>query len=261
MPQRILSGSFDSPKLDIIVDLGNPFLNLTVDGFLKIGTVAAAKVATEEAYSVVKRVPNKRKGFFLFTLRIIVKGTAYGASSPVRVLSVTFICGEAGVCALGAVVAKHAADEQLCDQYLTQFKEIKLQKNLPNELLYGRAGFLWAYSFLNNNIGKDAISITRMRSVVDDIIKSCRQLAKGRCPMMYELHGKKYWGAAHGLAGIMYVLMGMDLKPDELEDVKGTLSYIIKNRFPGETILQVKEVIRTVLCIGAMVLLVLHSPL
>ncbi|CAA3019739.1 lanC GCR2 [Olea europaea subsp. europaea] len=145
---------------------------------------------------------------------------------------VTFICGEAGVCALGAVVAKHAGDEQLCDQYLTQFKEIKLPKNLPDELLYGRAGFLWACSFLNKNIGKDAISTTRMRSVVDDIIKSGRQLAKGICPLMYEWHGKKYWGAAHGLAGIMYVLMDMDLKPDELEDVKGTLSYMIKNRFP-----------------------------
>lgn len=70
------------------------------------------------------------------------------------------------------------------------------------------------------------------RSVVDDIIKSGRQLAKGRCPLMYEWHGKKYWGAAHGLAGIMSVLMDMDLKPDELEDVKGTLSYMIKNRFP-----------------------------
>ncbi|XP_022876489.1 lanC-like protein GCR2 isoform X2 [Olea europaea var. sylvestris] len=145
---------------------------------------------------------------------------------------VTFICGEAGVCALGAVVAKHAGDEQLCDQYLTQFEEIKLPKNLPDELLYGRAGFLWACSFLNKNICKDAISTTRMRSVVDDIIKSGRQLAKGRCPLMYEWHGKKYWGAAHGLAGIMYVLMDMDLKPDELEDVKGTLSYMIKNRFP-----------------------------
>ncbi|KAL2472656.1 LanC-like protein GCR2 [Forsythia ovata] len=146
---------------------------------------------------------------------------------------VTFICGQAGVCALGAVVAKHTGDVQLCDQYLTQFKEIKLSKDLPNELLYGRAGFLWACSFLNKNIGKDTVSTTRMRAVVDDIIKSGRKLAKGRCPLMYEWHGKKYLGAAHGLAGIMYVLMDMDLKPDELEDVKGTLSYMIKNRFPS----------------------------
>ncbi|XVF70343.1 hypothetical protein PTKIN_Ptkin11bG0154300 [Pterospermum kingtungense] len=78
---------------------------------------------------------------------------------------VTFICGRAGVCALGAVIAKHSG--------------------------------------------------------------------KGRCPLMYEWHGKKYWGAAHGLAGIMHVLMDMELKPDEVEDVKGTLRYMITNRFPS----------------------------
>lgn len=50
---------------------------------------------------------------------------------------------------------------------------------------------------------------------------------------MYEWHGKKYWGAAHGLAGIMHVLMNMELKPDEVEDVKNTLRYMIKNRFPS----------------------------
>lgn len=39
MPRSVLSGSINSPKVDLIVDLGNPFLNLTFDGFLKIGTV------------------------------------------------------------------------------------------------------------------------------------------------------------------------------------------------------------------------------
>jgi lantibiotic modifying enzyme len=67
---------------------------------------------------------------------------------------------------------------------------------------------------------------------VDEVITSGRKLAhKGRCPLMYEWHGKKYWGAAHGLVGIMNVLMDMELKPDEVEDVKGTLRYLIKNRF------------------------------
>lgn len=69
---------------------------------------------------------------------------------------------------------------------------------------------------------------------MDDIVKSGRQLAKGRCPLMYEWHGKRYWGAAHGLAGIMHVLMDMELNVDQLEDVKGTLCYMIKNRFRSE---------------------------
>lgn len=36
----------------------------------------------------------------------------------------TFICGRAGVYALGAVLAKHASDKRLLDRYLTQFKEV-----------------------------------------------------------------------------------------------------------------------------------------
>lgn len=146
---------------------------------------------------------------------------------------VTFICGQAGVYSLGAVVAKHSGDEQLCDHYLTKFKEIELPKDLPNELLYGRAGFLWACSFLNKNIGREAISPTRIRAVVSEVIKSGRKMGKGRCPLMYEWHGKRYWGAAHGLAGIMHVLMDMELKADEAEDVKATLRYMIRNRFPS----------------------------
>lgn len=146
---------------------------------------------------------------------------------------VTFICGRAGVCALGAVAAKHAGDGRLLDHYLAQFKEIKLPSDLPYELLYGRAGFLWACSFLNKHIGKETISTSRKRAVVDEIIKAGRLTRKGKCPLLYEWHGKRYWGAAHGLAGIMLVLMDLELTPDEVEDVKGTLHYMIKNHFPS----------------------------
>ncbi|KAK8312839.1 hypothetical protein V6Z11_D01G069200 [Gossypium hirsutum] len=147
---------------------------------------------------------------------------------------VTFICGRAGVYALGAVIAKHSGDTSLQQRYLEKFKEIRFPSDLPHELLYGRAGFLWACSFLNKHIGKDTISTARIRAVVDEIIESGKRLAgRGRCPLMYEWHGKKYWGAAHGLAGIIHVLMDTELKPNEAEYVKGTHRYIIKNRFPS----------------------------
>ncbi|XP_021283898.1 lanC-like protein GCL2 [Herrania umbratica] len=148
---------------------------------------------------------------------------------------VTFLCGRAGVCALGAVAAKHAGNQELLDYYLTQFKGINLSSNLPDELLYGRAGFLWACVFLNKHLGEGTIPSTTTRAVVDEIIKNGRLLAKkgGGSPLMFECYGEKYWGAAHGLAGIMHVLMDMELKPDEIMDVKGTLRYMIRNRFPS----------------------------
>ena len=67
---------------------------------------------------------------------------------------------------------------------------------------------------------------------MDEILKAGRRLAcRERCPLMYEWHGKKYWGAAHGLARIMHVLMDIELKLDEIEDIKGTLRYMIKIQF------------------------------
>jgi hypothetical protein len=39
MPYRRFSGSVSSPTVDFAIDMGNPFLNHTVDGFLKIGVV------------------------------------------------------------------------------------------------------------------------------------------------------------------------------------------------------------------------------
>lgn len=37
---------------------------------------------------------------------------------------VTFICGRAGVCALGAVAAKHAGDDESLRYYLAQFQQV-----------------------------------------------------------------------------------------------------------------------------------------
>ncbi|KAK4286171.1 hypothetical protein QN277_002765 [Acacia crassicarpa] len=145
---------------------------------------------------------------------------------------VTFICGRAGVCALGAVVAKYIGDERSLRYYLSQFEKIKLTNNLADELLYGRVGFLWACLFLNKHLGQGTIPSTYTAPVVDEIIRRGRAMGrKGKCPLMFEWYGEKYWGAAHGLAGILHVLMDMELKPDELEDVKGTLKYMINNRF------------------------------
>ncbi|PNX71575.1 lanC-like protein 2-like [Trifolium pratense] len=196
--------------------------NRVKDYTLYTGVLGTAYLVFK-AYQVTKNVDDLN-----LCLKIVKACDSASANSS----RVTFICGRAGVCALGAVIAKHAGDERLLDYYLRQFKEIELPRDLPYEVLYGRAGYLWACSFLNKHIGKDTIPSTHMRPIVDEIITSGRKLAhKGRCPLMYEWHGKKYWGAAHGLAGIMNVLMDMELKPDEVEDIKGTLRYLIKNRF------------------------------
>ncbi|XP_059660953.1 lanC-like protein GCL2 [Cornus florida] len=152
-------------------------------------------------------------------------------SASLRSRDVTFLCGRASVCALGAFAAKHTGDDQMLNYYLTQFKEIKLHKDLSSELLYGRAGFLWACLFLNKHIGEGTISSSYIGALLNEIVEDGRILGvSGRCPLMFEWYGEQYWGAGHLLAGIMHVLMHVKLKPEEVEEVKGTLKYMIKNR-------------------------------
>ncbi|XP_028944246.1 outer envelope pore protein 16, chloroplastic-like isoform X1 [Malus domestica] len=55
MPRSSFSGALTGPQVDVIIDLGNPLLNHTVDGFLKIGTVAATRAVAEDAFSAAKK--------------------------------------------------------------------------------------------------------------------------------------------------------------------------------------------------------------
>lgn len=52
------------------------------------------------------------------------------------------------------------------------------------------------------------------------------------CPLMYRWHGTRFLGAANGLAGILQVLIHFPLPEQSAEDVKGTLRYMMSNRFP-----------------------------
>ncbi|KXG34222.1 outer envelope pore protein 16, chloroplastic [Sorghum bicolor] len=55
MPHGGFSGSLTSPKFDFAVDMGHPFLNRTVDGFIRIGAVGGCKVAAEETFECLQR--------------------------------------------------------------------------------------------------------------------------------------------------------------------------------------------------------------
>lgn len=156
---------------------------------------------------------------------------------------VTFVCGRAGAYALGAAAAKCAGDKEKMHYYLELFNEIANEWTLavgpedggfgmPYELFYGRAGFLWACLFVNKYVGDDTIPQASTGPIVDSILTAGRAGAsRSSCPLMYQWHGVRYWGAAHGLAGIMHVLMHFPLSKEDAADVKGTLRYMIKNRY------------------------------
>lgn len=153
----------------------------------------------------------------------------------------TFLCGRAGNYALGAVAAKFCGENVEMSNYVNLLQGMAKEKSIvdnthiPDELLYGRAGFLWACLFVNKHLGDETISWSFLRPIVQAMLASGRAGARrhSRSPLMYQWHGSKYWGAAHGLAGIMYLLMHFPLGKEDADNVKGTLNYMIANRFPS----------------------------
>lgn len=157
----------------------------------------------------------------------------------------TFLCGRGGVYALGAIIYDYIGDQARRNQYIDMFLEVAREKALPigpedggfgmsYDLLYGRAGFLWAALFIKNHLGDQTLPNELLMPVVEAVLAGGRAGAsdKENCPLMYRWHGTRYWGAAHGLAGILHVLLHFPLSEEDAEDVKETLRYMMSNRFP-----------------------------
>ncbi|XP_019840298.1 lanC-like protein 2 isoform X2 [Bos indicus] len=141
---------------------------------------------------------------------------------------VTFLCGDAGPLAVGAVVyhkLKSDCESQECITKLLQLQRtiVCRDSDLPDELLYGRAGYLYALLYVNTEIGPGAVCESAIKEVVNAIIESGKALSKEekkveRCPLLYQWHRKQYVGAAHGMAGIYYMLMQVFKEEKYLKD-------------------------------------------
>lgn len=75
---------------------------------------------------------------------------------------VTFLCGDAGPLAVAAVVyhqLQKMSEMQECLSRLLQLQHaaLSLDSDVPDELLYGRAGFLYALLYVNKEIGADTV--------------------------------------------------------------------------------------------------------
>ncbi|KAI4461498.1 lanc-like protein [Holotrichia oblita] len=102
----------------------------------------------------------------------------------------TFLCGDAGPLAIGAVVSHKLADDsdsQKLIHELLSFQEqiLDSESGIANEYLYGRAGY-WMFIEMWQKEAKEG---------------------KFKFPLMYQWHDSYYLGAAHGLSGIIYLLL------------------------------------------------------
>ncbi|XP_015603039.1 uncharacterized protein LOC107271495 [Cephus cinctus] len=157
---------------------------------------------------------------------------------------VTFLTGIAGPLALGAVINHLHFDREESKNLIERLRSMSKyvledDSDLPDELLYGRSGYLFTILYVNSHISPAPFDGDFIRKVIASIIKSGRKYsAATRCesPIMYSWYDKEYLGGAHGLAGILYILLQAReyLTQSQLSDViQPALRYLIKLKYPS----------------------------
>ncbi|XP_035267094.1 glutathione S-transferase LANCL1 [Anguilla rostrata] len=159
---------------------------------------------------------------------------------------VTFLCGDAGPLAVAAVVyhrLQRTQEAEDCLRRLLQLHQsvVRGEESLPDELLYGRIGYLSSLSFVNQQFGQEKIPMQLIQEICEAILASGERLSKKRryqdkTPLFYEWYQEYYVGAAHGLSGIYYFLMqpGFGVGEDRLERVvKPSVDFVRQIKFPS----------------------------
>ncbi|XP_071959733.1 glutathione S-transferase LANCL1-like [Antedon mediterranea] len=155
---------------------------------------------------------------------------------------VTFLCGDAGPLAVGSVVYDKKGNKQKsmeCIQRLLELVDMALDLSTPDELLYGRSGYLYALLFVRHNIAEDVIQNDIIEKVAKAILDSGMSLGRkvqSQSPLMYKWHDKPYIGAAHGMAGILFSLLQVDLPAvtsSLREYIQPTIDYVATLQFPS----------------------------
>ena len=166
---------------------------------------------------------------------------------------ITFLCGLAGPLTLNAIATDDIEQEksnaseksaEISADMLLQIlpAAVAQDEDLPNELLYGRAGYLYALLLLKkNNVQSIRGKITdeHIHKLALAIIKNGIKYAKRtkrKVPMWWEWHDKEYIGAAHGICGILFVLLAAkSYIPEETcqNFIKPTLDYLIQFQYPS----------------------------
>ncbi|XP_066517947.1 glutathione S-transferase LANCL1 [Hoplias malabaricus] len=159
--------------------------------------------------------------------------------------ALTFLCGDVGPLAVAAVVYHRLQRPQESDECIDRVLQlhgavVKGSGRLPNELLYGRVGYLYSLVFINQQLQQERVPLQYIQQVCDAVLASGQSLAQrmrveDRTPLMYEWYQEQYVGAAHGLSGIYYYLMQPGFVSDPhrvVALVKPSVDFVCRLKFP-----------------------------
>ncbi|XP_051796781.1 lanC-like protein 2 isoform X2 [Acanthochromis polyacanthus] len=139
---------------------------------------------------------------------------------------VTFLCGDAGPLAVGAVVhykLNNTADSNDCLSRLLQLQRSVLSPDfeMPDELLYGRAGYLFALLYINKEIGADTVdesTITKPAAkihpdMLSELVRPSidyvrhKKFRSGNFPSSLSNESDRLVHWCHGAPGVIHMLI------------------------------------------------------
>ena len=126
----------------------------------------------------------------------------------------TYLCGAGGPLALGAYLYHTLGSAKRAAECVSKLKDLcpPTSSTIPHELLYGHAGYLYSLLFVANMVASppdDALNalIEREVTLILSAGESESRLLGSSSPLMFSWHDKHYLGAAHGLTGILTILL------------------------------------------------------
>lgn len=156
-------------------------------------------------------------------------------------MQASFLLGTGGVYVAAAALLDAADKKTECKTYLQKYVAladicipINFLKCGSDELLVGRAGYLCGLLFLLKKFGNQIAIDDKVTSVCNAIIESGVAYANRRnspCPLMYAYYNTEYLGAAHGLCGILQMLLSfptyLDKNPEAERKVKQCVDFFL----------------------------------
>lgn len=111
--------------------------------------------------------------------------------------------------------AIHSGDANKSRECVAKLRDLvtsgSMSDDLCHEVLYGRAGYLYALLYVGHLVPGAALDTQDLvEQQVSSLLEAGHRQAQSEassCPLSFTWHGKHYLGAAHGLAGILTVLL------------------------------------------------------
>lgn len=151
-----------------------------------------------------------------------------------------FLLGNTGVYAVNTVIARSVGDPQ-ADTFLQLFRNASEDFLTPDplgvgsdEMLVGRAGYLSGCLWLQARLGCQVLPEAMLHKLCDLVVECGRRFSRrtsSKCPLMYQYYETQYLGAAHGLTGILQILLSVPgyfkHNPEAEKDVRGSVDWLV----------------------------------